>query len=121
MHLLLKNNPLRRVFFFLVLVYNNGMKRIQTIHTAKGYQFLLNDVMLGEGEYDGGKFLLIESDDLTEHDNGMLAMLYLNKKHNPDFYKQPVKPFNDIQKVDVNKFKKHPALAEVTMEVMFAK
>ena len=97
------------------------MKRIQTIHTVKGYQFLLDNTILGEGEYEGGKFLLIEQDDLTEHDNGMLAMLYLNKKHNPEFYKQPVKPFNDIPKADVTKFKKHPALADVTMEVMFAK
>lgn len=97
------------------------MKRIQTIHTNNGYQFLLDDVVLGEGEYDNGKFMLLEQDDLTEHDNGMVAMLYLNKKHNPNFYKQPVKPFNEVPRTDTSKYKKHPALAGVTMEVMFAK
>lgn len=97
------------------------MKRIQTIHTHNGYQFLLDDVVLGEGEYENGKFTLIEQDDLTEHDNGMIAMLYLNKKHNPDFYKQPVKPFNEVPRTDTSKYKNHPALAGVTKEVMFAK
>ena len=97
------------------------MKRIQTIHTNNGYRFLLDDILLGEGEYENGKFTLIEHDDLTEHDNGMLAMLYLNKKHNPSFYKQPVKPFNEVPRTDTSKFKNHPALAGVTTEVMFAK
>jgi len=97
------------------------MKRIETIHTPKGYKFLLDSKLLGEGEYDNGKFLLFEDEDISEHENGMIAMLHLNKKHNPDFYKQPVKQVNIVPAVSPSKFKSHPALAGVTKEVMFAK
>lgn len=97
------------------------MKRIETIHTPKGYKFLLDNHMLGEGEYDGGKFLLFEDNDITEHDNAMIAMLHLNKKHNPEYYNRPVKPLTAVPRTETSKYKNHPALAGVTTEVMFAK
>jgi hypothetical protein len=97
------------------------MKRINTIHTPQGYRFLLDDVILGEGEYENGKFVLIEQDDLTEHNNGMQALSYLTGKHIPEFYQRPVRHDVLATPAPLQKFKSHPALVNVTKEVMFAK
>ena len=97
------------------------MTRIISTPTPHGYRFQLNSVTIGEGEYDSGKFLLVDDDDVTEHVNGMAALRYLTEKKIPGYYSQPVRndPLTTPPKID--RFKKHPALANVTKEVMFAK
>lgn len=102
-------------------MYNHAMKRITSIHTVKGYRFELGRQLIAEGEYSDGKFILIDTDDITEHANGMTALSFLNMKYNPEYYDQPVKSYNVIPPTNVDKFKKHPALVGVTKEVMFAK
>ncbi len=95
--------------------------RIISLHTPRGYRFELNSVTIGEGEYGGGKFLLIDSDELTEHENGMAALRFLTQKHLPGYYSRPVKNNPLEAPMPITKFKNHPALKGVTKEVMFAK
>lgn len=103
-------------------MYNVIMKKIISIHTEKGYRFELGDQTIAEGEYIDGKFVLVDTDDMTEHGNGMMALSFLNLKYNPEYYDQPVKrPVVFDPPTTISKFKKHPALANVTKEVMFAK
>lgn len=97
------------------------MQRIVSIHIPNGYRFELNQQVIAEGEYTGGKFILLDDDDVTEHDNGMLALSFLNRKYNPDYYNQPVRQELSVPSTTIDRFKKHPALANVTKEVMFAK
>lgn len=98
------------------------MKKILTIHLPNGYRFQLGKQVIAEGEYADGKFVLLDTDDVTEHVNGMAALSFLNLKYNPEYYEQPVKRGLDVTpQTDIDRFKKHPALANVTKEVMFAK
>jgi hypothetical protein len=98
------------------------MSRITSIQTPAGYKFALNEVELAEGEWSSGMFLLIDNDSMTEHINGMAALDYLNRKYNPAYFTRPLRHApQPNQSSDLSRFKKHPALADVTMEVMFAK
>lgn len=97
------------------------MSRIISIHTPRGYKFELNNVIVAEGEYDSGRFLLVDSDDVTEHVNGMAALRYLTEKTIPGYYDRPVMNNPLTAPTKINKFKQHPALVGVTKEVMFAK
>lgn len=96
-------------------------KRILSIHTPRGYKFELNSVIIGEGEYDGGLFLLLDGDSITEHTNGMAALQHLTRKHIPDYYTRPVKNNPAAAPTPITNFKQHPALKGVTRDVMFAK
>jgi hypothetical protein len=96
-------------------------KRILSTPTPRGYKFMLNSVVIGEGEYDKGVFLLIDDSDVTEHRNGMAALHHLTRKHLPDYYARPVKNNPFVAPAPISNFKHHPALKGVTKEVMFAK
>lgn len=98
------------------------MERIISIHTPAGYKFELGDCELAEGEWCHGTFVLIDKDTMTEHANGMAALNYLNQKYNPAYFSRPLRHLpSPVQPSDVSKFRKHPALADVTIDVMIAK
>jgi hypothetical protein len=97
-------------------------QRIVSYHTPKGYIFLLGDKTIAEGEWSDGVFFLLDQNDITEHDNGMCALIHLNKRYLPGFYETPVRNnIAEMPSTKINRFKQHPALAGVTKKVMFAK
>lgn len=98
------------------------MSRIISSQTPCGYKFILGDVEIAEGEWSSGTLMLVDTDSITEHINGMAALHFLNMKHNPSHFARPLRHSpQPVERSDVSKFRKHPALADVTIEVMFTK
>ena len=95
---------------------------ITTSPTDDGYIFYNKGAVMGIGNYGGGKFTLLETDDsISTHPNGMVALSLLRHKYTPDFYLQPVSPKHDIVTTDIKKYSKHPALVNIDKETFFAR
>jgi len=93
---------------------------ILTSPTPDGYIFNFRGEVIGIGTYTEEDFFLLETDNTTStHSNGMAALGYMRMKYTPEYYKVPVKSYNNIQprisetKHDLTKFKQHQALVGV--------
>lgn len=76
--------------------------------TNDGYHYSLNDEIVAIGSYIDGMFSLIETDDsISVHENGMLALIHLRKKHTPGFYSKPVKHTIPVTQSPINTLNKY--------------
>ena len=94
---------------------------ITTSPTDDGYIFYNKGAVVAIGNYGGGEFTLLETDNsTTTHPNGMVAMSLLRSKYTPDFYLQPVSPKHDIVFTNIKKYSKHPALININKDTFLA-
>ena len=91
---------------------------ISTAPTTDGYIFYHSGEVIAVGNYTGGNFTLLETDNTTtNHPNGMIAMSYCRKKYTPEYYNIPVKNPIPERVADarqrLEQYKKHFALQDV--------
>jgi len=87
-----------------------------------GYGFFLDEEELAVGEYENGKFILVEDDDITSHPNAMIALQYLRRKFTPTFYTRTlIRPqVEDTSKTTITRYKGHIALQTIDKETFHA-
>ena len=96
------------------------MKTVYASPITNGYDFFIDQQLIATGEYGDGMFVLMDSNETTEHCNGMVAMSYLSSKYIPEYSTFAAAKAEAVVDVDINQYRKHPALKDITLEVMHA-
>ena len=87
-----------------------------------GYGFFLDGKEVAVGEYENNVFIMLEENDVTQHTNAMIALMYLRRKYTPAFYNRTIiKPqVEDKYKTTLTRYKGHIALHTIDKEAFHA-